>query len=96
MMRSRTGWDGRRGAGVLDTWGRVQRIRRASGEDWKDVRAREKVGTRELGCGRGMLTVCVESVVVLMMLYRGELIIKERVRFKDKARRGAYRNHHQP
>lgn len=72
MMRSRTGRDGRRGAGVLETWGRVQRMRRASDEDWKDVRAREKVGTRELGCGRGMLASCAgcgESVAALMMLY---------------------------
>jgi hypothetical protein len=88
MMRSLTGWDGWRGAGVLEAWGRVQRMRRASDEDWKDVRAREKVVTREFGCGRGMLASCAgcgESVVVLMMLYRGELIIDEKPKFKDKA-----------
>jgi hypothetical protein len=36
-------------------WGRVQRIRNVSEDDWKDVRAREKVETRVRGSIDGML-----------------------------------------
>lgn len=55
ITRSRTGWPGRRGAGTLEVWGRVQRIRNVSEDDWKDVRAREKDETRVRGSIDGML-----------------------------------------
>ena len=64
--RCRTGRLGRRGAGTLELWGKVHKTRKASEDDWKDVRARENVETSVLGSIEGML-VEVEFLTLIML-----------------------------
>jgi hypothetical protein len=49
----------------LEVWGRVHRIRKASEDAWKEVRARENDETRVLGSIDGMLDG-VEFLTLIM------------------------------
>lgn len=55
ITRFCSGRVGRRGAGTLEVWGRVQRMRNESCEDWNDVRARENDATSDRASSKGIL-----------------------------------------